>query len=81
MYGFFQDIHQPDTYCVIDGNTIKYDVCGTQSKEECDSFYNKMAERTGRKVEYLGEGKTIYVGGVKNDMRETHHFYRFKNLK
>lgn len=78
MYGFFQDIHQPDTYCVIDGNTIKYDVCGTQSKEECDSFYNKMAERTGRKLAYLGQGSVIIINGYRNEMKETHHFYSLK---
>lgn len=78
MYGFFQHPLETNTYCVIDGKMIKYDACGTLPKEECDIFYNKMAENTGVKSTYLGQGNVIIIGGRRNEMDETHHFYSLK---
>ena len=68
-YDFLSPCHNQ---CLINGQIIDYDVCGSKSLEDTKSFY-------GDNYEYIGSSFTTYHDGVKNEWDELHHFFNIKN--
>lgn len=70
--------YQPVTECLIDGNRIKYDACG-EDRRSSQVYYQDIANRTNKKLIYIGESNILYFDGVRNEYKHIMHFYQFKN--
>lgn len=54
--------------CLIDGERIEYDVCGSTTLEDAKKYY-------GDTFVYIGSSNTYFINGTKNVSKTPIHFF------
>ena len=60
---------KPTTECLIKGEKVAYDVCAHCLLHQAKDFYNPEV------FQYIGSGRTYYIGGTENKPKAVHHFF------